>query len=155
MPDGEYDITVTIGDSLPTASGTNATVTLEGVAQPRLTTPAARHGDRHLPHRVTDGQLTIGFIGSGLGAAVNGVVVAPVIPATPTGLDGEPGRLGTASTSPGRPPTAPPPTGSSAPSSTDDHPAPIAPVAEDLTGDRLHGRDGRGRRVSYAYRVVG
>ena len=86
LADGDYDVTVTIGDSLPTASGTNATVTLEGVAQTRQTT--ARGGTMTATFRtvVADGQLTIGFTGSGLGAFVNGVVVAPVVPATPTGL---------------------------------------------------------------------
>ena len=83
---GDYDVTVTLGDSLPTASGTNATVTLEGAAQTRQTTPGGGTVTATFRTVVTDGQLTIGFTGSGLGAYVNGVVVAPVVPATPAAL---------------------------------------------------------------------
>ena len=86
LADGEYDVTVTIGDSLTTASGTNATVTLEGAAQTRQTTARGTSTTATFRTVVADGQLTIGFTGSGLGAFVNGLVVAPVVPATPAGL---------------------------------------------------------------------
>ena len=51
LADGEYDVTVTIGDSLTTASGTNATVTLEGAAQTRADHRARHQHHRDLPHR--------------------------------------------------------------------------------------------------------
>lgn len=86
VPEGDYDVTVTIGDALPTASGTNATLTLEGVAQTRLTNPRGSSAVATFRTTVTDGQLTVGFTGSGLGAYINGLVVAPVVPAAPTDL---------------------------------------------------------------------
>ncbi|HEX5858667.1 MAG TPA: fibronectin type III domain-containing protein [Microbacterium sp.] len=86
VPAGEYDISVWIGDALPTASGTNATFTVEGVAQPRLTNGRGTTGTATYRSVVTDGQLTLGIVGSGIGAAVNGIVVAPVTPATPADL---------------------------------------------------------------------
>ncbi|KAF2419866.1 fibronectin type III domain-containing protein [Microbacterium sp. B35-30] len=86
VPEGDYEVTVTIGDGLSSASGTNATVTLEGVAQTRLLSARGLNLTETFPTSVTDGQLTIGFAGSGLGAYVNGLVVAPVVPDAPTGL---------------------------------------------------------------------
>ncbi|WP_308193846.1 fibronectin type III domain-containing protein [Microbacterium sp. SS28] len=83
LADGEYDVTVTIGDALATASGTNATVTLEGVAQTRMTTARGATTTTTFRTLVADGQLTTTFAGSGLGAYLNGLVVAPVVPATP------------------------------------------------------------------------
>lgn len=83
VPDGSYEVTVTIGDGLSSASGTNATVTLEGVPQTRMTSAKGLNATATFPTRVADGQLTIGFTGSGLGAYVNGVVVAPAVPDAP------------------------------------------------------------------------
>ncbi|MDR7110176.1 fibronectin type 3 domain-containing protein/lysophospholipase L1-like esterase [Microbacterium trichothecenolyticum] len=86
LPEGDYEVTVTIGDGLSSASGTNATVTLEGVAQTRLTSARGLNTTATFTTAVTDGQLTVGFTGSGLGAFVNGLVVAPIVPDAPTGL---------------------------------------------------------------------
>ncbi|KJL47239.1 Rhamnogalacturonan exolyase YesX [Microbacterium hydrocarbonoxydans] len=86
VPAGEYDVTVSIGDALTTASSTNATVTLEGKAQTRLTTTRGGTTTQTFRTTVEDGQLTVGFTGSGLGAYVNGLVVAPVVPAVPADL---------------------------------------------------------------------
>lgn len=86
VPAGEYDVTVSIGDALTTASSTNATVTLEGTAQTRLTTTKGGTTTQTFRTTVEDGQLTVGFTGSGLGAYVNGLVVAPVVPAVPADL---------------------------------------------------------------------
>lgn len=86
VPEGDYDVTVTIGDALPTASGTNATLTLEGAAQTRLTNPRGASTVATFRTTVTDGQLTVGFTGSGLGAYINGLVIAPVVPAVPADL---------------------------------------------------------------------
>lgn len=86
VPAGEYDVTVTIGDALTTASSTNATLTLEGVAQTRLLSPKGGSTTETFRTKVEDGQLTVGFTGSGLGAYVNGLVVAPVLPAVPADL---------------------------------------------------------------------
>ncbi|MFC4140158.1 MULTISPECIES: fibronectin type III domain-containing protein [unclassified Microbacterium] len=83
---GEYDVTVSIGDALAGTSGTNATMSLEGTAQPRMTTDKAATTTQTFRVVVTDGQLNVGFTGSGLGAYVNGLVVAPVTPAAPAGL---------------------------------------------------------------------
>lgn len=86
VPEGDYEVTVTIGDGLSSASGTNATVTLEDVAQSRLTTGRGANATATYVATVTDGQLTLGFAGSGLGAYVNGLVVAPVTPDAPADL---------------------------------------------------------------------
>jgi len=86
VPDGEYDVTLSIGDALAGTSGTNATMSLEGVAQTRLLTERAGTVVETFRTVVADGQLTVGFVGSGLGAYVNGLVVAPVVPAAPTEL---------------------------------------------------------------------
>jgi fibronectin type 3 domain-containing protein len=86
VPVGEYDVTVSIGDALTTASSTNATVTLEGAAQTRMTTTKGATTTTTFRTKVEDGQLTVGFTGSGLGAYVNGLVVAPVVPAVPSDL---------------------------------------------------------------------
>ncbi|MDN3496967.1 fibronectin type III domain-containing protein [Planococcus sp. APC 4015] len=86
VPEGDYDVTVTIGDALPNSSGTNATVTLEGAAQTRQTTARGATTTATFRTTVTDGQLTAGFTGSGLGAYLNGLVVAPVVPAAPADL---------------------------------------------------------------------
>ncbi len=83
VPAGEYDVTLSIGDALTGTSGTNATITLEGDAQERLTTGRGATAVETFRVAVEDGQLTIGFTGSGLGAYVNGLVVAPVVPAAP------------------------------------------------------------------------
>lgn len=83
VPLGEYDVTVTIGDALVGTSGTNATVTLEGVEQARMTTAKAGTTTETFRTVVTDGQLTVGFTGSGLGAYVNGLVIRPATPAVP------------------------------------------------------------------------
>ncbi|GAA5196091.1 hypothetical protein GCM10025773_03460 [Microbacterium jejuense] len=86
VPAGAYSVTVTIGDGLSSASGTNATVTLEGVAQARLTSGKGVNATATYTAVVTDGQLTVGFAGSGLGAYLNGLVVTPALPAAPAGL---------------------------------------------------------------------
>ncbi|MET0295925.1 MAG: fibronectin type III domain-containing protein, partial [Microbacterium sp.] len=86
VPEGDYDVTVTIGDALTTAASTNATVTLEGVAQTRMTTARGATATSTFRTTVTDGQLTAGFTGSGLGAYLNGLVIAPVVPAVPADL---------------------------------------------------------------------
>ena len=86
VPAGDYEVTVTVGDGLSSASSTNATVTLEGVAQTRMTSAKGLNVTATFATTVTDGQLTVGFSGSGLGAYVNGLVVAPVVPDAPTGL---------------------------------------------------------------------
>lgn len=86
VPAGEYDVTVSIGDALTTASGTNATLTLEGAPQTRLTTTKGGTTTQTFRTKVEDGQLTVGFTGSGLGAYVNGLVVTPVVPAVPADL---------------------------------------------------------------------
>ncbi|GGF38452.1 hypothetical protein GCM10010922_12230 [Microbacterium sorbitolivorans] len=87
VPDGEYDVTVTIGDALVGTSGTNATLEIEGVAQDRMTT--GRGGTTTATFRsvVTDGQLTISITGGGLGAYINGIVVAPALPEAPAALE--------------------------------------------------------------------
>nr|WP_243845327.1 fibronectin type III domain-containing protein [Microbacterium halimionae] len=84
VPEGDYDVTVTIGDALTGTSGTNATVSLEGVAQERITTGRAESTTATFRALVEDGQLTVGLTGSGLGAYVNGIEVAPVTPAAPS-----------------------------------------------------------------------
>ncbi|MGF6822193.1 fibronectin type 3 domain-containing protein [Microbacterium sp. ZKA21] len=86
VPEGEYEVTVTIGDGLSSASGTNATLTLEGATQTRLTSERGTNATATYPVAVSDGQLTIGFAGSGLGAYVNGLVIAPLTPDAPTDL---------------------------------------------------------------------
>lgn len=86
VPVGEYDVTLTIGDALTGTSGTNATMSLEGIAQTRLTTGGAATTTETFRTTVEDGQLTVGFTGSGLGAYVNGLVVAPVVPDAPADL---------------------------------------------------------------------
>ena len=86
VPAGEYEVTVTIGDGLSSAAGTNATLTLEGVAQTRLSSERGLNAAATYPVTVTDGQLTIGFAGSGLGAYINGLVVAPLTPDAPADL---------------------------------------------------------------------
>ena len=86
VPEGDYEVTVTIGDGLSSASGTNATLTLEGVAQTRLASERGTNLTTTFPVTVTDGQLTIGVTGSGLGAYINGLVVAPVTPDAPADL---------------------------------------------------------------------
>ncbi|WP_404429420.1 fibronectin type III domain-containing protein [Microbacterium lacus] len=86
VPEGEYDVTVTIGDALPSASGTNATMSLEGIDQTRLTNGRNASTTATFRTTVTDGQLTVGFTGSGLGAYINGLVVAPVVPEAPADL---------------------------------------------------------------------
>ena len=86
VPNGEYDVTVSIGDALAGTSGTNATVSLEGVAQTRMTTDKAATTTQTFRTAVEDGQLTLGFTGSGLGAYVNGLVVTPVVPGVPADL---------------------------------------------------------------------
>ncbi|MFT4156950.1 MAG: fibronectin type III domain-containing protein [Microbacterium sp.] len=86
LPTGQYDVTVSIGDALVTASSTNATISLEGVAQTRMTTTKGATTTQTFRTTVEDGQLTVGFTGSGLGAYINGLVIAPVVPAVPSGL---------------------------------------------------------------------
>ena len=86
VPTAEYDVTITIGDALTGTSGTNATVTLEGTAQTRLTTSGGGTTTETFRTAVEDGQLTVGFTGSGLGAYLNGLVVTPVVPAVPAGF---------------------------------------------------------------------
>lgn len=86
IPVGEYAVTLSIGDALAGTSGTNATMTLEGVAQTRITTERAGTTTETFTTAVLDGQLTVGFTGSGLGAYVNGLVVEPIVPTTPSDL---------------------------------------------------------------------
>lgn len=87
VPDGQYDVTVTIGDALPGTSGTNASLEIEGVPQDRLTT--GRGGTTTATFRtvVIDGQLTISITGGGLGAYINGIVVTPALPETPAAVE--------------------------------------------------------------------
>ncbi|WP_434810969.1 fibronectin type III domain-containing protein [Microbacterium sp. bgisy189] len=86
VPEGEYDVTLSIGDALVGTSSTNATMTLEGEAQTRLTTARGATTTETFRTTVSDGQLTVGFTGSGLGAYVNGLVVTPVVPTAPENL---------------------------------------------------------------------
>lgn len=86
VPAGDYDVTVSIGDALAGTSSTNATLTLEGAAQTRLNTDKGGTTTQTFRTPVDDGQLTIGFTGSGLGAYVNGLVVTPVVPVAPADL---------------------------------------------------------------------
>ena len=83
VPDGAYDVTVTIGDAMAGTSGTNASLTIEGVAQDRLTTGQGGTTTATFRAVVTDGQLTISITGGGLGAYINGIVITPALPETP------------------------------------------------------------------------
>lgn len=83
LPDGEYDVTVSIGDALSGTSGTNTTVSLEGGDGTRFTSPGGGNATETFRGTVTDGQLNIGLTGSGLGTYINGIEVSPVVPATP------------------------------------------------------------------------
>ena len=85
VPDGAYDVTVLSGDQLAGTSSTATSVTLEGESAGRIT---ARQSVTTETFRtvVADGQLTIGFTGTGVGAYVNGVEVRPVIPAAPANV---------------------------------------------------------------------
>lgn len=86
VPAGLYDVTVTIGDGLTGTSSTNATVAVEGAAGVRFTSSGGANAEHVFTAEVTDGQLNLGFSGTGLGAYVNGVEVVPVTPAVPADL---------------------------------------------------------------------
>lgn len=122
VPEGSYAVTVTIGDGLSSASGTNATVTLEGVAQTRLTSGKGVNATATYTAVVTDGQLTIGFAGSVSAPTSTAWSSRPRCPRRPAASL----RLaspGTASTSPGRRSTAQRRTACCAPTSATARPA--------------------------------
>ncbi len=108
VPEGDYEVTVTIGDGLSSASGTNATVTLEGVAQTRLTNSASghhRHGD--VPARPSPTASSPSASPARDSARTS--TASWSRPSSPTPRPDSPRRAsrGTASTSPGPPSTAP------------------------------------------------
>ncbi|QKJ21283.1 fibronectin type III domain-containing protein [Microbacterium hominis] len=83
VPDGAYMVKATIGDALASASGTNATISYESVAQPRFTNGRGSSASQTANVVVEDGQLSVRFTGSNLGAYINGLEVAPVVPDAP------------------------------------------------------------------------
>ncbi|WP_228484703.1 fibronectin type III domain-containing protein [Microbacterium cremeum] len=82
LPDGAYDVTLHTGDQLAGTSTTATTIALEGAEAGRVT---ARQSVSVQTFRtvVTDGQLTVGVTGTGIGGVVNGLEVEPVTPAAP------------------------------------------------------------------------
>ncbi|WP_327043228.1 rhamnogalacturonan lyase family protein [Microbacterium sp. Root166] len=82
LPDGAYTVKIHSGDQLAGTSTTATTVSLEGVEAGRVTARQAVT-TQSFPTVVDDGQLTVGIAGTGIGGVVNGIEVAPLIPAAP------------------------------------------------------------------------
>ncbi|SDD42187.1 fibronectin type 3 domain-containing protein [Sanguibacter gelidistatuariae] len=77
VPNGTYDVTVTSGDTLTGTSTTKTNVSLEGVAAGTLQARQAVVSETWRAV-VADGQLSVHFTGTGVGAYVNSVTLAPV-----------------------------------------------------------------------------
>ncbi|QKS45224.1 G-D-S-L family lipolytic protein [Paenibacillus cellulosilyticus] len=88
LPNGQYDVTAYSGDLLAGTSTTKTTITLEGATAGSISSKQVVNSATYRT-TVSDGQLTVGVTGSGVGGYLNGLDIQQVVeqpPAAPAGL---------------------------------------------------------------------